>query len=111
LAAAEVDHARARLKLEHVEQLVELRGRQRVHDLHACVRDRRPVGALHQAFTASSSWAWSARPETPTPTRRSGPGRSRGARWRRARAGAPTRSAWSVRAGSEVERVRIAKSG
>ena len=53
----------------------------------------------------------SSRPDTPTPTRRSGPGRSRSARSSSGQASSPIRSASSVPTCSDVERVRIEKSG
>ena len=46
--------------------------------------------------SGSGSCAWSARPETPTPTRRSGPGRSSSARSRRPHARSPMRRPSSI---------------
>ena len=60
--------------------------------------------------SSSDSWRAPVRPETPTPTSRSAPGRSRRPRSRRRHASSPIRSASSIGVGSVVERERIEKS-
>ena len=69
------------------------------------------VAARAEAQSSSKvSWRTAVSPETPTPTRRSAPGRSRRPRSRRAQARSPIRSASSIGVGSVVERERIEKS-
>ena len=62
------------------------------------------------AQPSSVSWRWSERPDTPTPTRRSAPGRSRRPRSRSRQASSPISSASSIGAASVVERLRSEKS-
>src|SRR5262249_18621694 len=64
-----------------------------------------------QTTAGSESCRCSSRPDTPTPTRRNGPGRSRSARSSSAQASSPIRSPSSVPTGIDVDRVRIEKSG
>ena len=66
------------------------------------------IGRLYDSSNASCRYG--DRLDTPTPTSRSAPGRSRSPRSRRPHATSPISAASSTAAGSVVERVRIVKS-
>ena len=65
---------------------------------------------LSAQSSSSVSWRTAVSPETPTPTRRSAPGRSRRPRSRSRQARSPIRSGSSIGVGSVVERERSEKS-
>ena len=95
-AGVDVAHLRRR------RDLPEGRRRADVPDPSSC--------AARTAESSSASWRWSERPETPTPTSRSAPGRSRRPRSSRRQARSPIRSASSIGAARVVDRLRIEKS-